>query len=244
MKTKEQKGKIIAENAEIRFDGQVWIVPSQSGSGEYAVDLQRQTCACPYFVKNVVKCKHQYAVEEKIWRQFQAVATGNNQKTRRPRTPRPPGYHTAYNLSQSYSDKKNLEFVESKSARPFIAFKNNAVFGTKSETWNKLLHFYSFHQDDFHERYRHRSNVESAFAAIKQNFGEQLRSRNERGQINELLAKFICHNLCVLVKSMFDLKIDIDLWKSKSSANLPVDLSAINLNAAPGDIKSKPRITE
>ena len=111
----------------------------------------------------------------------------------------------------AYSDRKNLEFVESKNARPFIAFKGNAVSGNKSETWNKLLHYYSFHQDEFHERYRHRSNVESAFAAIKNNFGERLKSRDACGQINELLLKLVCHNLCILVKSMFDLNIDIDL---------------------------------
>lgn len=116
----------------------------------------------------------------------------------------------------AYSSKQNLEFVNAQNAQPFIAFKNNAVFGTESDVWNKILHFYSFHHDEFHERYRHRSNVETAFSAIKENFGERLRSRDERGQANELIIKLICHNLCVLVRSMFELKINIDLWKRQA----------------------------
>ncbi len=44
---KERKGKEIAKELNIRFDGAVWFVPSQSGGGEYTVDLQNQTCNCP-----------------------------------------------------------------------------------------------------------------------------------------------------------------------------------------------------
>jgi hypothetical protein len=46
MLTKTQKGKQIAKNSEIRFDGQGWLVPSQIGNGEYQVNLQDQTCTC------------------------------------------------------------------------------------------------------------------------------------------------------------------------------------------------------
>jgi len=115
----------------------------------------------------------------------------------------------------AYSSRENLEFAASKQARVVVPFKSNAVFGTESEVWNKLLHFYSFHQEEFHERYKYRSNVETAFSAIKGKFGEGLRSHDNRGQINELLAKIICHNLSVLVKSIYELEIEIDLWKPK-----------------------------
>lgn len=402
MKTKAQKGKEIAKNAQIRFDGTAWIVPSQSRNGEYAVDLQRQTCTCPYFQKNKLKCKHQFGVEEKIWREFQAVNSGlekeavrktprkkrnwsgyNDAQTKergkwlellyelcrqipeppkkegRGRTPLPlaevlfcitlkvyerncarrfTGYlgeslargfisqqphfnsicnymrkdwmtqvlsdlvtisslplaaiETSFSVDSSgfgtsskerwydvkygnaedwhnwmkahvicgnltktvvsvivspayahdspffiplvgnaaryfrleevladaaYSSKENLEFVSAKQAQVFIPFKGNAVNNPQSEIWNKLLHFYSFHQSDFHERYKYRSNVETAFSAIKTKFGDGLRSIDERGQINELLAKIVCHNLSVLVKSIYELEIEPNLWKSQES---------------------------
>ena len=51
-------------------------------------------------------------------------------------------------------------------------------------------------------------------------FGENLRSFAERGQINELLAKIICHNLSVLVKSIYELEIEPDLWKTKAEKTL------------------------
>lgn len=111
----------------------------------------------------------------------------------------------------TYSSKEKLKFVEGKQARVFIPFKSNSVFGTESEVRNKLLHFYSFHQNDFHERYKYRSNVETAFSAIKMKFDENLRSFAERGEINELLAKIVCHNLSVLVKSIYELEIEPDL---------------------------------
>lgn len=42
---------------------------------------------------------------------------------------------------------------------------------------------------------------------LKAKFSGQLRSKSERGQINEALCKVLCHNLCVLIQSMFELGI-------------------------------------
>lgn len=361
MKTKAQKGKEIAKHSEIKFDGTVWIVPSESSGNEYHVDLQRQTCACPYFQKNKIKCKHQYAVEEKIWREFH-MATSAHEKTATRQTPRKKRNWTGYNEAQTkersrwlellfelcgqlqepsrakrgriplplsevifclilkvyernctrrligylteasarrfitrqphfnsicnylrkdwmtlvlsemvttsslplaaiensfsvdssgfgtagkqrwydvkygntedwhgwlkahvicgnvtkivvsviispayahdspffiplvgnaakhfrleevmadaaYSSRENLEFVERKQARAVIPFKSNAIFGSESEVWNRLLHYYSFHQNEFHERYKYRSNVERGF------FGDQDEVRRESAEL-------------------------------------------------------------
>lgn len=114
----------------------------------------------------------------------------------------------------AYSSKENLEFVaEKKKAQVYIPFKSNAMERKDSPVWNKLLHFYSFHQSEFHERYKFRGNVETGFSAIKAKFGDNLRCINEQGQINELLAKIICHNLTVLVRSIYELEIDLEKWQ-------------------------------
>jgi hypothetical protein len=43
---------------------------------------------------------------------------------------------------------------------------------------------------------------------MKEKFGEHLRSKTFDGQRNELLCKAICHNLCVLIRAMYELDID------------------------------------
>ncbi len=60
-------------------------------------------------------------------------------------------------------------------------------------------------QSAYMEKYHKRSNVESTFSMIKAKFGDALRSKTERAQINEALCKVLCHNICCLIQSMFEL---------------------------------------
>jgi transposase len=403
MLVKKEKGKEIAKNSEIKFDGIIWIVPSSSGKKEYKIDMQNQNCTCPDFQKHLVKCKHQYAVDEKVSHFYKTVAANNNGKSKpkKKQTPRNwSGYNTAQTKGRSkflellfelckqvdksaipkqigrgrkrtpiedilfgmllkvyevknsrampeildevlkkdfitetfsyntisnyfqqdwmtpilselvtisslplasvetsfsvdssgfgvskmttwqnvkygndeewhqwvkahiicgnrtkiiisaeitpayksdspflaslinktakhfileevmadaaYSSSNNLEMIENHNAKALIAFKANAVFGKNGETWDRLLNYYKYRYDEFHARYRFRSNVENAFSSMKSVFGQNLRSRSETGQINELLAKIICHNLRVLVRSIYELNIDIDLADFKN----------------------------
>ncbi|MCY3638716.1 MAG: transposase, partial [Chloroflexi bacterium] len=55
--------------------------------------------------------------------------------------------------------------------------------------------------------YHKRSNVETAFSMIKAKFGASVRSRTEVAQVNEVLAKILCHNICVLILSIFELDV-------------------------------------
>ena len=406
MNRKEKKGKEIAKNAEIKFDGLLWIVPSESGKSKYQVNLKEKICSCPDYEKNLANCKHIYAAEEKVWREFKVVSSVNNGKqvkrrqTKRnwsgynksqmleraeimellyticdvpsevenksKRGPKPaalrdrlfsavlkiyennclrhntdyleeaksrgyldkiPHYNSVCNYLKSnwltpilyelvtisslplasletsfsidssgfglsgkktwrdvkygnneqwhdwvkghiicgnktqiiisavvspaykhdspffsalvnktakyfmlkevladaaYSSRANLELVDGHGAKALVAFKSDAVFGTTSKVWNKLLNLYKYHYDDFHERYRHRANVESAFNAVKSNFGESLRSRSENGQKNELLAKFICHNLRVLNRSKYEFDFDVDLSNFQKATEIRV----------------------
>jgi hypothetical protein len=44
-----------------------------------------------------------------------------------------------------------------------------------------------------------RSIVETVFSMIKGKFGDSVRSKTDVGQVNEVLAKVLCHNICVLI---------------------------------------------
>ena len=63
--------------------------------------------------------------------------------------------------------------------------------------WADLWHFYSFHQDEFNPHYHKRSNVESTIAMIKMKFGASVKSKTNTAQVNEVLCKVLCHNICV-----------------------------------------------
>jgi hypothetical protein len=45
---------------------------------------------------------------------------------------------------------------------------------------------------------------------LKAKFGASLRSKTTVAQTNELLCKVLCHNICVLIQSMYELGIEAD----------------------------------
>lgn len=63
MELRKLKGLEIATDSPIINEGGIWIVPSQSGSKKYTVNLFSQTCTCPDYETNRQKCKHIHAVE-------------------------------------------------------------------------------------------------------------------------------------------------------------------------------------
>ena len=61
--------------------------------------------------------------------------------------------------------------------------------------------------------YHKRSNVETTFSMIKGKFGERLKSKTEKAQINELLCKVLCHTLCCVVGAIYELGIEPEFYK-------------------------------
>jgi hypothetical protein len=64
------------------------------------------------------------------------------------------------------------------------------------------------------EHYFLRNNVEATFRSIKAKFGGWVRSKTTRGQFNEAICKVLCHNICVLIQSTYELGIDPTSWGS------------------------------
>lgn len=62
------------------------------------------------------------------------------------------------------------------------------------------------------DRYHRRSNVETTFSMIKAKFGERLRSKSATGQVNEVLCKILCHNVCCLIQSIYELGVEPSFW--------------------------------
>jgi hypothetical protein len=47
---------------------------------------------------------------------------------------------------------------------------------------------------------------------IKMKFGGTVRSKTLVAQVNEVLCKVLCHNICVLIQSIYELGLEPTFW--------------------------------
>ncbi|MCA1558168.1 MAG: transposase [Acidobacteria bacterium] len=116
---------------------------------------------------------------------------------------------------KAYLSSYNMKAVKDHYATPYIPFKaNSRITGRKNQSplWKQMFHFYSYNQERFMQNYHKRSNVETTFHMIKSKFGDALRSRDKTAQINEALCKVLCHNIVVLIQSMYELGLKPKFW--------------------------------
>lgn len=109
---------------------------------------------------------------------------------------------------KGYDSFNHRRLVLIKGAIPYIPFRSFAQPKGKGELWRRMYHLYSMQRDEFNAHYHKRSNVESVFSMMKAKFGEKLRSKTDVAQVNEALCKVLCHNLCCVVHSIYELGIE------------------------------------
>ena len=133
---------------------------------------------------------------------------------------------TGFTMKEVSADKAhlgadNLLATLQRGAIPYIPFKINSVpqsiHTPKSQLWTRMYNFYHQHREEFLTHYHKRSNVETTFHMIKSKFGQRLRSKTLTAQINEALCKVLCHNLCVVIKSVNELGIEADFSAEEAS---------------------------
>ncbi len=125
--------------------------------------------------------------------------------------------HTAKNFTmhevsadKGYLTKNNAAEIEALGATPFIPFKSNSVKPVEGSAWARMWHMFEYRRDEFLASYHKRSNVETVFAMVKAKFGDTLLAKSHYAQDNEVLAKFVAHNLCVLIQAFYELGIESD----------------------------------
>ena len=105
-KARQQRGLMIAAVSKIKKTTDGWLVPSQSGKGQYRVHLGNETeytrCECSDYEINACRCKHIYAVEFVIQRENNpdGSTTVTKQVTVTKRTTYPQNW-PAYNAAQT-----------------------------------------------------------------------------------------------------------------------------------------------
>lgn len=125
-----------------------------------------------------------------------------------------------FNINEVSADKaylsvKNLRVVADSGGMPYIPFKENSRpnHDTKDALWRNMYYYFQMHRSQFMNHYHKRSNVETVFSMIKGKFGERLKSKTEKAQINELLCKILCHNICCVIQSIYELGIETEFYR-------------------------------
>jgi len=70
MDARQEKGLQIAATTKLVGEDNMWLVPSQAGKGKYVVDAEAKQCTCPDFESRQATCKHIFAVEYTIRREY------------------------------------------------------------------------------------------------------------------------------------------------------------------------------
>ena len=112
----------------------------------------------------------------------------------------------------AYSSRRNLHAVADVGGTPYIPFKTGAVAKPKDRQkadplWTQMYHHFTLRQADFNRHYHLRSNVETCFHMIKSKFGDKVRAKSDTAMVNEVLTRVLCHNVCVLIRTMYTLGI-------------------------------------
>lgn len=113
---------------------------------------------------------------------------------------------------KAYLSTANLEMVEAMGGTAYVPFKSNSAEG--EGVWAKMYHFFQFKRAEFLKFYHQRSNVESTFSMVKAKFRDHVRSKTDTAMKNEVLCKFLCHNLCVVHQSHIELGIESVFWEN------------------------------
>ncbi len=81
-----------------------------------------------------------------------------------------------------------------------------------------MWHLYQYHREEFLTHYHKRSHAESTMWMIKSKFSEHIRSKTDTAIVNESLCKVLCHNICVVISSMYELGIEPSFWAESALA--------------------------
>lgn len=113
---------------------------------------------------------------------------------------------------KAYLAHDNLALVHSLGGTAYVPYKVNSQAGEADSLWEKMYFYYQYRREEFLKHYHQRSNMESTFAMVKAKFRDDVRSKTDVAMQNEVLCKFLCHNICVVHQSHIELGIEPVFW--------------------------------
>lgn len=117
---------------------------------------------------------------------------------------------------KAYLSHENLAVVAAAGGTAFVPFKSNSGPGESGSLWSRMYHYFSFRREEFLRHYHQRSNAESTYSTIKAKFKDSVRSKGEVAMKNEVLCKFLCHNICCVIQAQCELGIEAVFWPAQA----------------------------
>jgi transposase len=115
---------------------------------------------------------------------------------------------------KAYLSLDNLQVVAGIGAIAYILFKQRTTGVRPDALWNRMWHYYMFERETFLQHYLTRSSAETTFSMLKAKFGEVVRAKLPVAQVNEVLCKVLCHNICCLIQSLYELGLEPTFWET------------------------------
>lgn len=135
----------------------------------------------------------------------------------------------------AYSTVFTREQLESQGVYGAIPFKknNNPFNHTRESTWSRMYHLFALNAPDWQEQVNRQNQAESTFSMIKRKFGEKVYSKSDDGQINEILCKVLCHNLCVVIYWLYQFGVSLPESSGDALPPLTPNLKPIKTKRLP-----------
>ena len=118
-----------------------------------------------------------------------------------------------FTADKGYLSSKHFALIKDLGGTAYIPFKSNTS-GKSSDNnrsyFRRAYRYFRENREEYLNHYHKRSNIESTFSMIKRRFGNNVRCKKETSQDNEIYAKILAHNICVLVQELFLNQINLD----------------------------------
>lgn len=137
---------------------------------------------------------------------------------------------------KGYLSGRNFALIKYLGGNAFIPFKKNTTANSHSRSgyrsyFKSAYHFFKENREEYLKRYHKRSNIESTFSMIKRKFGNNIRCKNEVSQDNEILAKILAHNICVLIQEIFLNKVNVNFTDIvRTYRETPINIPELGLD--------------
>ena len=79
---------------------------------------------------------------------------------------------------------------------------------------------------------------------IKAKFGDHVRSKTDVAMVNEVLCKVLCHNICCLIQSMYELGIEPTFWASNPEGRDIAPARGLSAKSKPAISKERKESTD
>lgn len=107
----------------------------------------------------------------------------------------------------AYCAAEHFNAVDALGGTLYAPFKTNAT-GAAGGIFGKMFLTFLLNREEYLKHYHGRSNVESTISAVKRKFGDSVRSKTDVAMKNEVLAKFVAHNICCCIMEWYTLGIE------------------------------------